>query len=322
LPIVTIAAVTPPIYRRTVQIRELRDADIAGVVRLLTDASPHQLLSEQGFRHRLASEPPETKRRRWVAVDGGEIVATAGGQLLPYVEDAPTGAGGVTVRADRRGRGLGGELFEIVLAHARAIGAHRLLAEAAGDAGRTFLEHRGFEAKQTRRYSRVDPREVDLSGLAGLRAGKAAEGFEVVPLADCRPEDVYAVDMATTVDVPVAFQFAEMPLDDWVAQFWSNPQLRHDGSFAVAHEGRPVTITLLRSEGDRAMNDMTGTLREFRGRGLARLLKLHQLEWAARDGLVSVMTENDARNAPMLAVNARLGYRPFLELTTYAREPV
>ena len=58
------------------------------------------------------------------------------------------------------------------------------------------------------------------------------------------------------------------------------------------------------------MNDMTGTLREFRGRGLARLLKLHQLEWAARDGIASVMTENDETNAAMLAVNTRLGYVP------------
>jgi GNAT superfamily N-acetyltransferase len=204
----------------------------------------------------------------------------------------------------------------------RAIGARRLLAEAAVDAGRAFLERRGFEARQTRRYSRVDPREVDASGLPALRDDKASEGFAVVPLADCRPEDVYAVDMATTPDVPTAVEFAAMPFEDWVTRFWRGPQLRRDGSFAVTHDGRPVSITLLRSEGDRAMNDMNGTLREYRGRGLARLLKLHQLEWAARDGLVSVMTENDERNAPMLAVNTRLGYRRFLELTTYAREPL
>ena len=304
------------------EIRDLRDEDVAGVVRLLTDASPHQLLSEDAFRHRLASEPPEAHERRWVAVDANEVVATAGARLLPYVEDAPTGAGGVTVRADVRGRGIGAELFEAVLDHVRAVGAQRMLAEAAGDAGRGFLERRGFEARQTRRYSRVDPREVDLSGLETLRDEKAAEGFELVPLADCRPEDVHAVDMETTVDVPMVVDFSAIPFDEWMARYWRGPQLRLDGSFAVTHDGRPVTITLLRSEGERAMNDMTGTLRAFRGRGLARLVKLHQLEWAARDGITSVMTENDARNAPMLAVNTRLGYRPFLELTTYAREPL
>src|SRR4029079_11786603 len=126
----------------------------------------------------------------------------------------------------------------------------------------------------------------------------------------------YAVDMTTTADVPMVVDFTEMPYDAWLEQYWNHPQLRHDGSCAVTHDGRPVTITLLRSEGDRAINDMTGTLREFRGRGLALLLKLHQLAWASANGIVSVMTENDARNAPMLAVNSRLGYRPFLEMTT------
>jgi RimJ/RimL family protein N-acetyltransferase len=68
------------------------------------------------------------------------------------------------------------------------------------------------------------------------------------------------------------------------------------------------------------MNDMTGTLRSFRGRGLARLAKLCQLEWAARNGIVSVVTENDETNAPMLAVNTRLGYRRFHEVSSYVRD--
>jgi GNAT superfamily N-acetyltransferase len=305
-----------------VEVRELRAEDVAGVVRLLSDAGPHQLMSEDSFRHRLASTPAEARERRWVAIDRGEVVGVAGASLLPYVEDDATGAGGVTVRADRRRRGLGGELFDLVLGHVRELGAQRMLAEASGDAGRDFLEQRDFRRTQTRRYSRVDPRTVEVARLADMRERKAADRYEIVPLAECRPEDVYAVDMATTHDVPMAVEFTDMPFDDWLAQYWSNPQLRHDGSFAVTHEGRPVTITLLRSEGDRAMNDMTGTLRQHRGRGLALLVKLHQLEWAARDGIVSVMTENDERNAPMLAVNRRLGYRPFLEMTTYLREQV
>src|SRR5262245_18334959 len=74
LPIVTIAAVTPPIYRRTMEIRELRDEDVAGVVRLLTAGSPLQLLSEEAFRHRLGSEPPDARDRRWVALDDGAVV--------------------------------------------------------------------------------------------------------------------------------------------------------------------------------------------------------------------------------------------------------
>jgi GNAT superfamily N-acetyltransferase len=302
------------------EIRELRDEDVRGVVRLLRDANPHQLQSEVAFRHRLASSPPGARERRWVAVDGGEIVAAAGGQLHVYAERADIAFVGTTVRADHRANGLGGELFERVLAHVREAGAVRAMAESGEEEGRGFLERRGFAKTTTRRYSQVDPRAVDFSVLAELRAQKEGQGFTVVPFTACRPEDVYAVDEETTVDIPLDVPITDMPLDDWMDQHWRNPLLTHEGSFAVVHEGRPVTITMVRADGGRAMNDMTGTLRPFRGRGLARLVKLCQLDWAARNGIVAVVTENDEKNAPMLAVNTQLGYRMFLEVSSYALE--
>jgi GNAT superfamily N-acetyltransferase len=305
---------------RRVEIREPRDEDVGGIVRLLREANPHQLISEVSLRHRLASTPPQAKQRRWVAVDAGEVVAAAGGQLHVYAETVDTGFVGATVRAGRRGRGVGGDLFERALAHVRDAGAMRALAEAGVEEGRSFLERRGFTRTNVRRYSRVDPRAVDFSGLAELRELNEREGFTVAPFTQCRPEDIYQIDRETTRDVPLPVSFTDMPLDDWMAQNWHHPQLTLEGSFAVLHDGRPVTFTYARADGDRASNDMTATRRPFRGRGLARLVKLCQLEWSAQNEIASVVTENDATNAPMLAVNSRLGYRPFHEVSTYTRE--
>jgi len=58
-----------------------------------------------------------------------------------------------------------------------------------------------------------------------------------------------------------------------------------------------------------AESEMTGTLPGFRGRGLARLAKLRVLRGARDLGLTELVTENDAENEPILAVNRRLGYR-------------
>ena len=55
---------------------------------------------------------------------------------------------------------------------------------------------------------------------------------------------------------------------------------------------------------------MTGTLRDYRGRGLALLVKRATLVNAARRGVEFVSTENDETNGPMLRVNEKLGYRP------------
>ena len=62
-------------------------------------------------------------------------------------------------------------------------------------------------------------------------------------------------------------------------------------------------------EGRRGRNEGTGTARDHRGRGLASLAKLAQLRWAADNGVERVITDNDALNAPMLAINRRLGVR-------------
>jgi RimJ/RimL family protein N-acetyltransferase len=63
----------------------------------------------------------------------------------------------------------------------------------------------------------------------------------------------------------------------------------------------------------------TGTMRAHRGRGLASAVKLASIEWAARNGIVQLATRNDETNAPMLAINRRLGYRPAARRVEYLR---
>jgi GNAT superfamily N-acetyltransferase len=55
-------------------------------------------------------------------------------------------------------------------------------------------------------------------------------------------------------------------------------------------------------------------------RGLARAAKLAVIEWAAANGITRLTTTNDERNAPMLAVNRRLGYRPAGRRVEYLAE--
>jgi mycothiol synthase len=53
----------------------------------------------------------------------------------------------------------------------------------------------------------------------------------------------------------------------------------------------------------------TGVLREYRGRGIARAVKLAILKQAIAESVAAVRTDNDETNAPMLHVNEELGYR-------------
>jgi RimJ/RimL family protein N-acetyltransferase len=65
---------------------------------------------------------------------------------------------------------------------------------------------------------------------------------------------------------------------------------------------------------------MTATLPEFRRRGLSVAVKLASARWAAANGYERIVTENDAENEGMLAVNRRLGYRHLYDQVAWLLE--
>jgi hypothetical protein len=68
--------------------------------------------------------------------------------------------------------------------------------------------------------------------------------------------------------------------------------------------------------------DDTGTVAAYRGRGLARAVKLESFRRLRADHpeVELVTTMNDEENAVMRRVNASLGFRPTLTLTQAALE--
>ena len=53
---------------------------------------------------------------------------------------------------------------------------------------------------------------------------------------------------------------------------------------------------------------LTATRTEVRGRGIALAMKLRVIRFALERGYKTIRTDNDTRNAPMLAINDKLGF--------------
>jgi GNAT superfamily N-acetyltransferase len=306
-------------------LRPRRASDDPAVARIIREVAQGWIASERAVRHRRVTMPERARRADWVWEADGEAVGWGSASLELDRERQDVADVDVMVRPSWRGRGIGGALYEAGEAHALELGAGRLLTSVEDEPSACrFAERRGFRRTMTKRLSSVDPRDVDAAALASLSAAKEAEGFSPAPFTAFRecPELVHAVDAEASLDEPADEPITSLPLDDWLTRHWNHPDLSHEGSFAVVHDGRPVAITMLivDVEGGRALNGFTGTLRAYRGRGLARLAKLASIAWAAEHGIVSIATDNDETNAPMLAVNVSLGYRPYAAWFSYVKD--
>jgi RimJ/RimL family protein N-acetyltransferase len=119
------------------------------------------------------------------------------------------------------------------------------------------------------------------------------------------------VDIEATRDVPATEPMDHIPYNEWEQHVLAHPLFTPEGSFVAIVDGVAAAVSLLIVDNaGRATSMFTGTLRDYRGRGLARAVKLASIEWAAANGVTQLVTTNDERNAPMLAINRRLGYEP------------
>ena len=267
----------------------------------------------EGLRHWVESEPERAHFRVWVA-EGDDMLVGFGMAGFHWSMSTPGIAWlWVGVHEEQRGRGVGSALFGRGEEHLREHGVRKLESFAVeGSGGDAFVERRGYRRTRVELSQTLDPGRVDLGPVDDYIARKASDGFELVPLRKLRdrPHEVHAVYAAATADIPADDPEDDVPFEDWEAQDLHDPELSWDGSFVVLHEGRPVALAflLVNAEAKAGANEMTGTLPEFRGRGLARLAKLATIRWAAENGLRTIYTGNDSENAPMLALNRSLGY--------------
>jgi RimJ/RimL family protein N-acetyltransferase len=142
----------------------------------------------------------------------------------------------------------------------------------------------------------------------------AAEGIELITLAGWKDADallkLHELDEVTRKDVPSTFPILPETLEDFVRRA-SSPDRPHDRFWIALAGGRPVAMSYLRFPPVRGSvwTGYTCCDPEYRGRGIARAVKLQSLAQAVALRVPFVYTDNDAENAPMLHINERLGYR-------------
>ena len=287
--------------------------DVPRAAALRQRAWPDSIVTAEGMRHFLEATPERAERQLLAFEESGEIVGWAISGRNTWISDEH-GFVEVVVDPDHRGRRIASQLMDAVEAHLSRLGVTTAQGESLDEpAARALAERHGFRESGSSSASAIDPTRV--------RPLPLPPEVTVVPFRELDdPEPVWALDLEVSRDIPNE-EFDAVPLEEWAKTFWRSPIIDDDASLAALVEGELVAITMIRIDRDsgRAKNNLAGTRKAFRGRGIATALKSQSLARAAELGATIVITDNEERNAPMLAVNAKLGYQPFSRRIAWER---
>jgi GNAT superfamily N-acetyltransferase len=288
--------------------------DIPRAAALRQRAWPESIVTEDGMRHWIAGVPARADIALFAWEEDRELGGWATAARNWWSSDPDGGILAITVDPSRRGRGIGTALAEAADEHLGRLAVRTTRAGSLDEPGAGALaSRRGFTELAAATVSGVDPRTVEPRPVPA--------GVELVPFATLDdPVPIHALDLELSRDIPNE-DYDAIELEEWKAGFWRSPLIDEDASLVALVDGQLAGLTMIRVDrpSGRAQNNLCGVRRPHRGKGLALLLKSHSLRRAAELGATIALTDNDETNAPMLAVNTRLGYRPFARRLEWER---
>lgn len=306
----------------TVIVRDLRPdvrADAEGFSDTRRLALPYMLSSPEAVVHTLTHAHPDAHFGQLIAEEDGEIIGTA---QLSVAHDSPEpgqGSANIYVRPGRTRRGAGSLLLRTAEERLASLGVRKLFTWVLDEPdNRAFAERNGFRASRSAYFLRLDL----AAGTLPARQDPPA-GVELRTAADFAddPRPVFELDAAASSDEPSDIEVEFTDYEAWMEENWKHPLLDRDLTTIALVDGTPAAFSVAYTDGEtRYATAMTGTAREFRGRGLAKLAKTDSLRRARAAGYTEAFTGNDTGNEPMIAINKWFGYEICAKEVRYVRE--
>jgi len=177
-----------------------------------------------------------------------------------------------------------------------------------------WLRGGGWKEERRQRFWRLDLK-AKAERIRELRSDAqrkvATTGIVIRTVADLGGESflprLLPVSHATVADIPMSVEYIPEPYEEW-AVWMQPPAVLPERIWVAVLDGEPIGYSYLAYRPSVVETGFTGVLREHRGKGVARALKLETLFQAIDLGATAVETDNDSENAPILHLNEELGY--------------
>ena len=300
----------------------LREAQVPGDSGAMLEVSNHydseKQTVEEFERLNASWRAPDPRLRLVVEDERGDIVGTSHCRRRESMTDGLFFLN-ASVSPIATGRGIGSELLRVNEEFAWGLGCRRLTAFVAESdpRARGFAERRSYVLGRHLFESVLCLSEVPSGKIDEALDRVSRFGVEITSLADvgfdiATARKLFELSHECDKDEPATVEFGLQTYEDFdrtvFQAAWFDPKsvliAVADGQWVGMHtfgldpQNTIANVTV----------DFTGVLKEFRGRGIATALKLQGVRLAAQFGGTKILTHNDSQNAPMLAVNKKLGY--------------
>jgi GNAT superfamily N-acetyltransferase len=296
-------------------LRPYVESDMDRIVEIVNAQSGAQTTVEEALRIERGRRPEDKVLRLMATTPDGTIAGTGLG--YSGIGSKP-GEFDIKVRVDRpfQGQGAGRALYDAIEQWALAEGARRLVAgvREVDQEALAWARRRGYEVEHHIFRSRLNLSEWDGDGFAQAVEQARASGIRFSNFAaEVTGEESYerCYDFIGRLmdDMPGALGRTRAPYERWRNNFRTRQDMNPGGWILAIDGERWVALSsVVRREDGGFFTGFTGVERDYRGRGLALATKVVSLEYARSAGAQEILTENHSVNAPMLAVNRKLGY--------------
>lgn len=305
-----------------VALREFREPDYEAVARLHTAAYPDTPTTAAEVRDWVREQVDRGLYSEWILAAEQHTEAVVGGVWFHQRKVHPR-------KYFLRGyvhpgwahRGIGRRLMEAALETLHARGAHQVQSFAREDHPRSvaFLRHAGFTEVGRDFESRLPAAACDLTPFAVYVDQTRALGIELTTLADELARDptclrgVYQAHCALGFAIPSEDPDLPAPVSFEAYRAWQveHPLVLKDAYFLAKRGDVFVGESAMKRsavDGGVLHQELTAVAVEYRGRGVATALKVLTIQYAQQHGFREIRTFNSSRNAPMLAINTKLGF--------------
>jgi mycothiol synthase len=305
-------------------VRPLVDADFEAVARLNELIDPGYGRTAEEIRHWRkveTEEPGHFLKERTVEERSTGTVVAYGSLSHTSFNFHPDKYGiFVVVFPAFQRQGIGPELYSILEREAVRRKAVCLWAGARDDvpADVRFFGRNGFRTVRKLWRSRLEVANANLTAVPDRTEDLARQGIRVTTLAAEGAEDVevrrrlYELNRIGSADAPHVGDYQPVSYEQFLAIEIENPDTLSEAYFIAAEDELYVGMTSLARDlarPDTVHIDFTATLPSHRRRGIASQLKRQAVVYARDHGIRHIVTSNDSLNAPIWAINQKLGFQ-------------